>query len=75
MEPEKISGLPFWFFLHRPIMILVTLITLTSFVVILADTNWKWVAASDSTSVKFTHSIFGIITVCLTIVQVGFIFF
>ena len=43
--------------------------------VVLADTNWKWVAASDSTSVKFTHSIFGIITVCMTIVQVGFIFF
>ena len=51
-------------------MILVTIITFTSFIVILSDMNWKWIIASNNTSVVFTHSIFGIITVSLTILQV-----
>jgi hypothetical protein len=40
----------------------------TAFMVILADLDWKWVARSGS--INFIHSIFGIVTVGLAIIQV-----
>ena len=67
---DTICGLPVWFFIHRPLMIISAVITFTSFIVILSDKNWKWVIASNNTSVVFTHSIFGIVTISFTVVQV-----
>ena len=52
-------------------MIFVVINSIVSFIVILADLNWKWV---DSASpVSFAHSIFGILTVGLALIQVKFI--
>ncbi len=58
----------FWFNIHRPFMILVVLMSITAFIVILADLNWKWVESSDT--IEFIHSIFGIITIGFAIIQV-----
>lgn len=58
----------FWFNIHRPFMILVVLMSITAFIVILADLEWKWV--ENSGSINFIHSIFGIVTIGLAIIQV-----
>jgi hypothetical protein len=65
----KLCNLDFWFILHRPIMISVTIISVLGFISILWHSNWQWVSLSNSVIV-FVHSIFGIVTICLSIVQV-----
>ena len=49
-------------------MIMVPILTFTSFIVILSDLDWKWV--SPTSRVEFAHSIFGIVTVSFSILQV-----
>jgi hypothetical protein len=58
----------FWFLLHRPLMICVTLISIASFIIILWGVEWKWVDPDES--VIFAHSIFGTVTIGLAIIQV-----
>jgi hypothetical protein len=54
--------------MHRPMMIMVPIASVVAFIVILSDLDWKWVGAEDKTA--FAHSIFGIITICLSVIQV-----
>jgi hypothetical protein len=64
----KIMDKAFWFQVHRTLMISVPIISITAFIVILADLKWQWV--SQTLVVNFVHSIFGIITMALSVVQV-----
>ena len=64
----KTCGLEFWFFIHRPIMLLATIFSLVGFFVILAALKGNWVSTKDK--VEFSHSIFGILTIILSVVQV-----
>ncbi len=68
LPKAKLCGVQFWFNFHRIIMIFVTTLSIVSFIIILSQLNWSWV--SDSDSVSYTHSIFGILTICLSIIQV-----
>ena len=68
----KTCDVQFWFFIHRPLMLSVPLISLAAFILILSQLNWSWVTISSS--VGFTHSIFGIVVVALSLVQVRNIF-
>jgi hypothetical protein len=68
MPNTEIFGVKIWFIIHRPIMILVTAISITAFIVILAGLEWKWVSPDDK--LEFTHSIFGIVTISVSILQV-----
>lgn len=63
----KLCKIDFWFHIHRPLMILVPVISLISFIVILSQLNWNWV--SSSSSIGLAHSIFGIFTITLSIIQ------
>jgi hypothetical protein len=58
--------------MHRPLMVLTTVLSIIGFFVILSDLNWKWV--SQVNKVNFAHSIFGIFAISLSIIQVEFIF-
>ena len=67
--PSKMyCGVKFWFVLHRPIMISVPVLSLIAFLVILSDLDWQWVETSEQ--LNFAHSIFGIVTISLSIIQV-----
>ncbi len=69
MLPDvKLCKIKFWFLLHRPLMVCVTLISIASFIIILWGVEWKWVDPDES--VIFAHSIFGIVTIGLAIIQV-----
>ena len=67
-KEQKLFNSKFWFTLHYVLMILATMITLISFLIILSDLNWKW--KSDKKSLEFAHSIFGIIAITFSIIQV-----
>jgi hypothetical protein len=68
---KKIGGLPFWFFIHRPLLIIAPLFSWAGFLVMFAKLNWTWVPSNDSSlQLDFIHSIFGITTLGLTIGQV-----
>jgi hypothetical protein len=58
----------FWFFIHKPLMISVPIISITAFILALAAAGWAWV--SSSSTLIFAHSIIGIIVIGLSIVQV-----
>ena len=58
----------FWFNVHRPLMIFVPICSSVAFIVILADLEWKWLETTQLTN--FVHSIFGIVTIGLSIIQV-----
>lgn len=60
--------LQFWFNMHRPMMIMVPIASVVAFIIILSYLDWKWVEAEEKTA--FAHSIFGIFTICLSIIQV-----
>lgn len=64
----KLCGLEFWFVIHRPFMIIVSLISITAFIVILSELDWKWVTTDEP--LNFAHSIFGIVAIGLPIIQV-----
>jgi hypothetical protein len=55
--------------MHRPLMILTTLLSIAGFCVILSDLNWKWVSTINK--VNFAHSLFGIFAISLSIIQVN----
>lgn len=65
---KKICDLKIWFVVHRPLMILVAVISIVAFIVILAYKEWSWLDTEDA--VAFTHSIFGIVTIGLAVLQV-----
>ena len=68
--PEvKLMKLQFWFFIHRPLMISVSIVSIISFLIILSR-DWKWVT-TDSDKTNFSHSITGILTISFSIVQVS----
>lgn len=58
----------FWFNIHRPFMILIVIVELVAFLVILSSLDWSWVETDEK--VNFVHSIFGITTIGLSIIQV-----
>lgn len=62
-------NIAFWFHIHRPFMILASLISVIAFFVILAYLDWTWTEQDDL--VSFTHSIFGIATIGLSVLQVN----
>ena len=70
MPENKFFGGQLWFAIHRPLMFSVTLISVAAFLIILADLDWNWVELSDPLS--FAHSITGIATIFLSIIQVIF---
>jgi hypothetical protein len=70
LPKAKLCGVQFWFNFHRFIMIFVTTLSVVSFIIILSQLNWSWV----SDSVSYTNSIFGILAICLSIIQVFLIF-
>ena len=71
MPGKKILDLAVWFVLHRAIMIAIPLVSIGAFVIILADLGWSWVEMSEP--LAFSHSIIGIVTVGLSIIQVSII--
>jgi hypothetical protein len=66
----KICELQFWFVIHKPIMILVPIISFIGLLIILADMNWKWIDLSSP--IQFSHSIIGLVALILSFVQVNF---
>ncbi|CAF1098188.1 unnamed protein product [Brachionus calyciflorus] len=66
----KIQKMMFWFQAHRAIMIFVPICSLAAFLVILADVGWKWVETTSK--VSFAHSIFGMVLIGLSLIQVFF---
>ncbi|CAF1122033.1 unnamed protein product, partial [Brachionus calyciflorus] len=64
----KIQKMLFWFQAHRALMIFAPICSITAFLVILADVGWKWVETTSK--VSFVHSIFGIVVIGLSIIQV-----
>ena len=58
----------FWFFIHRPLMISVPILSIISFIVILSYMDWKWVDSSSQP--EYAHSITGILTIAFSVVQV-----
>ncbi|CAF0757395.1 unnamed protein product [Brachionus calyciflorus] len=69
----KLGGVQFWFTIHRSFMAGVCLLTLVAFGFIFAFKNWKW--TDPSSRVNFMHSIFGIVTITLCLVQPIMAFF
>ena len=60
-----------WHLVHRPFMIFTGFATFASFISIMAYKNWEW---SDPVNVvKYTHSIFGIVSISLVKIQVKII--
>lgn len=64
----KICKFDFWFNIHRPLMLLVVIISVVGLIVILSFRNWTWVTTDEP--VIFAHSIFGIVTISLAVLQV-----
>ena len=60
-------NVPFWFVIHRPLLVISPIIAILAFIIVFSVLNWKWV---DSVlTLDFVHSIFGIITIVLAVVQ------
>ncbi len=51
-----------------PAMIFALILTIIAFIIILSETDWKWVTTSEPAT--FAHSIFGIACICLAIIEV-----
>lgn len=68
---QMVNGLMIWFFLHRPLMILTYILTLVSLIVILVEKDWRWISQSNPTA--FVHSIFGLVLIGLSTLQVYFL--
>lgn len=67
----KLFGVEFWFLLHTPIMIFAIVCTIIAFCVALAALEGMWPKAADE--VKFAHSIFGILTIIISLIQVNYL--
>jgi hypothetical protein len=64
----KPCDVQFWFFLHRPLMVCVPIISVAAFIIILANLDWTWVETENT--IMFAHSIFGIVAIGLSLIQV-----
>lgn len=65
----KLCNIDFWFVIHRPLMIVVSLVSIVALILILVQLDWKWLTL-QSGSVSFSHSLFGIITISFSVIQV-----
>lgn len=68
LKSRHLCGTSVWLAIHRTLMILVPIFSITGFIVILANLDWKWV--SPSRTLSFIHSIFGIMAIGLSLFQV-----
>lgn len=57
-----------WFVIHRPLMLSVLILSVIGLLVILADKRWAWIEPANVGSL--VHSIFGMITIGLAVLQV-----
>jgi hypothetical protein len=64
----SVFGVKVWFFVHRLFMLITVALTIAGFVVIFWHMDWKWQTKIDKTN--FAHSITGIITIGLVLIQV-----
>jgi hypothetical protein len=71
--PYEIFKLKFWFVIHRPLMILVVLLSIIGFILIFAQVGWKWIDPAEK--LNFAHSITGTITIVLANIQIYVAFF
>src|SRR5690606_2722794 len=65
---EKLFRLDLWFTVHRPLMMCVPMCSIAALILILADLEWQWVRTERP--IQFAHSIFGIVAIALSIIQV-----
>ena len=65
---RRICGSSIWLAVHRTLMLMVPILSITAFIVILANLNWNWVKPSQI--LKFIHSLFGIAAIALSLIQV-----
>ena len=63
----------FWFFIHRPLMICVPILSIIAFLIILSQLQWSWIV--NTSQPNFAHSIIGIITISFSVLQVIGAFF
>lgn len=63
-----VFGLQFWFAIHRSVMYLVCIISVIGLGIIFTHKEWKW--TDPFLKFNFAHSIFGILTVGLALIQV-----
>ena len=52
-------------------MMFIPIVSVAAFIVILWDLDWKWVQLTDFQVVNFVHSIFGIVVIGLSFIQVN----
>lgn len=68
--PEKmICNVQFWFVMHRSLMSSVPLLSIIGLFLILYAKDWTWV--SSSVKINFAHSLTGIITIGISVIQVS----
>lgn len=65
----EVQGASFWFILHVPLMVFVPIFCVIALVLILVDLNGQWIYPQNK--IAFIHSIFGIITIIMSIIQVN----
>ena len=71
LAARVVCKVPFWFVLHRPLLIVATLITLIGFVIVLESASWTWVPSNNELlRLDFSHSVFGILVIILAVIQV-----
>jgi hypothetical protein len=69
----QIKNNSLWFIVHMTLMSLTAMLTASAFLFALAGKGWKWTALPDedaSSKITFSHSIIGIFTISLTLLQV-----
>ena len=69
----RIFKLQIWFVIHRPLMMIVPVISIVAFILILADLNWKWIETDQKLSLA--HSIIGMIAIGFSLIQVLLLLF
>lgn len=65
---KRICGSSIWLAVHRTLMLMVPILSVTAFIVMLANLNWSW--TKPSKILQFIHSLFGIAAIGLSIIQV-----
>lgn len=68
----RINNVDFWFFIHQPVMFLVPILTIVGFIVVFAHLKGEWVKTDDR--LEFIHSIFGMVALGLSVLQVFYQF-
>ena len=67
---SEMCGVSLWFFLHRPMMLIATSLSVAGFVIILSQLNWNWVSMNNKYA--FSHSICGIVAIGISVLQVKY---